>query len=230
MSALATSQAVFAQWLLHQDSGKCPRVQGINADARLRIYADAYRLRLIEVLGNDFPKTRAAYGDEAFVAVAERYLHAYPSKHPSVRHFGRHFASWLARQPHTSHATQELAHAEWAQIECFDAVDAPVLGIDTVAAMAPEAWPALLLQLHPAVRLLPGKVLWRDSDGGVRWRELEADEAEALHAIASEGCFGEICELLAVHHGAAGSLRAASLLKRWLTDGLLHARPMPTSI
>ena len=35
--------------------------------------------------------------------------------------------------------------------------------------------------------------------------------------------FGDVCERLAMHHDDGGALRAASLLKRWLADGLLAA-------
>ena len=70
-------------------------VRGADAGHRLRIYADAYRLRLVEVLGNDFPATRDALGEEVFAAFVERYLHPHPSTRPSVRHLGSAFADWL---------------------------------------------------------------------------------------------------------------------------------------
>jgi hypothetical protein len=56
----------------------------------------------------------------------------------------------------------------------------------------------------------------------VRWRRLEDDEAEALHALAADATFGVVCERLSAIHDD-GALRAASLLKRWLADGLFAA-------
>ncbi len=245
MNALAATQSAMQGWLLHGDSGIAARIDGEEVPHRLRIYADAYRLRLIEVLGNDFPVTKAVLGNAAFDALGSEYLHAHPSAHPSARHFGHAFADWLQAQGDLRH---ELARFEWTQGTCFDAEDAAMLGIDHIAALPTDAWPVLRLRLHPAARLLalassaaeiveahtngielpellakPASdvLLWR-SDGDVHWRQLEADEAIALHAIAAGEPFARVCERLDASHGD-GALRAASLLKRWLADGLLAA-------
>ena len=162
---------------------------------------------------------------------------------PSVRHVGSAFADWLEAQPDAPPGLHELARFEWLQAAAFDAIDASTLGIDDIAALAPESWPTLRLRLHPCVQRLesvrlavvegvptPADVdspvrwlLWRDAGGDVQWRQLEDDEAEALHAVSNGASFGELCERLAASHGGDGPLRAASLLKRWLADGLLAA-------
>lgn len=242
MNALAAVLDGLQDRILRGDGAVFVRVRGADAAQRLRIYADAYRLRLVEVLGNDFPATRAALGDNGFSAMAERYLQAHPSMQPSVRHVGSAFADWLEKQADAPTGLHELARFEWLQAAAFDAVDASTLGIDDVASLPAEAWPTLRLRLHPATHLLdttriaiaggvptladgdsPARwLLWRDADGDVRWRRLEADEAEALRAIERDAGFGEACERLSAMH-EDGALRAASLLKRWLADGLLAA-------
>lgn len=243
MNALSAALDGLQDRILRGDGAIFARVRGADAGQRLRIYADAYRLRLAEVLGNDFPATREALGEDAFEGVAERYLRAHPSTRPSVRHFGSAFADWLEAQADAPSGLHELARFEWLLAAAFDAEDARALDADAVAALAPESWPRLRLRLHPATRLLdtarlaavagapacidvdaPARwLLWRDADGDVQWRQLEDDEAEALHAAAADADFGAVCELLAARHGDAGPLRAASLLKRWLADGLLAA-------
>jgi len=66
-----------------------------------------------------------------------------------------------------------------------------------------------------------GWVLWR-SDLVVRWRSLSVDEAVALDAVRTGATFGEVCELLCEHVDPdSAGMHAASLLKRWLNDGLL---------
>jgi hypothetical protein len=241
MSALAAALDGLQARILHGDGAIFARIRGADAGHRLRIYADAYRLRLTEVLGNDFPMTRDALGDDAFAAFAERYLRAHPSEQPSVRHAGTHFADWLETQDDAPRGVHELARFEWLQAAAFDAIDAPMLAFDDVATLAPEAWPELRMSLHPATQLLDTRhlvardgaialedaetpsrwLLWRDAGGDVRWRLLEGDEADALHAASDRAVFGELCERLATRHGDDGALRAASLLKRWLADGLL---------
>jgi hypothetical protein len=248
MNALATALDGLQARILHGDAAVFPLIRGADATHRLRIYADAYRLRLVEVLGNDFPMARDMLGEDDFAGFAERYLQAHPSAQPSVRHFGSDFADWLEAQADASPGLHELARFEWLQSAAFDAIDTSALGIDDVAALPAGAWPSLRFQLHPCVQLLDTErlaidegaltladgdspvrwLLWRDADGDVRWRSLEVDEADALHAIHNGANFGELCARLESRHGEDGALRAASLLKRWLADGLLAAdAPIP---
>jgi len=219
-----------------------------EAHDRLRVYGDAYRLRLVEVLANDFPATAAALGEGAFARHAEGYVRETRSRHPSVRHFGEAFAHWLSTRPGAPPGLHELARFEWLQGETFDAADAAALGLDDVAALPPAGWAALPLRLHPAVRLMESQclatdvhgpvpaaqeapaswLLWRDAGGDVHWRRLDPDEAGALRLVAGGSPFGALCDALVAAHGDDGPLRAASLLKRWLVDGLLAAGAVPS--
>lgn len=243
MNAVCATQAAFAGWLLHGDDTFAAHVAGDLVAERMRVYADAYRLRLCEVLGNDFPGVRAVVGDDAFATLAGRYLRAHPSIAPSLRHFGARFADWLLLQDDVRAGLHELARFEWLQGEAFDAADATALDIAALAALPAQAWPALRLRAQPALRqletrrLVPGEtaprladmpmpthwLLWRDGEGDVHWRVLDADEADALRCVRDGADFGGLCERLSLHHGGDGALRAASLLKRWLADGLLAA-------
>lgn len=253
MNALAHWQDAMHDWLLHGDASVAASVAGTQVDARLRIHADAYWLRLLDVLGNDFPATKAVLGERAFEALGRDYLRTHPSRHPSVRCFGHAFAGWLRAREDLPPALSQLAQFEWMQGECFDATDAPVLDMDSVARLPAEAWPMLQLQLLPATRLLPLAcnapalvtalpagtplpelqvdaeatwLLWR-SEADVHWRRLEADEASALHAVRAGNTFAGICEQMHRFHEHDGPLRAASLLKRWLVDGLLADADTP---
>ena len=246
MTALAATQAAMQAWHLRGDTGIAALIDNA-ASHRLRIYADAYRLRLIEILGNDFQATKAALGDDAFETLATGYIAAFPSTRPSVRHFGRAFADWLSTRADAPPGANELARFEWLQGECFDAADTPALHIDAIAALPPDAWPDLRFFLHPAARLLATRrlrlrngqpaiakresridwLLWRQALD-VHRRTLETDEAEALDALRDGAAFGALCERLATHHGDAGAVRAAALLKRWLADGLLAGIHLPS--
>lgn len=250
---LARTQRAFAAWLLHRDAAKAPGIVAVDEGdraVRLGIYADGYRWRLVDVLGDDYPVLRASLGQDRFDTLAEAYLHAHPSRHPSVRHVGAGFARWLATRTQEAPAPADLARLEWAQGEVFDAADADTASIDTLATLSPDAWPALRWSLHPAVRrirlrsnaialldahagnaLLPALrsqpvttwLLWRHAFD-VHWRRLPRDEAMALAAVARGAPFADWCARLP---GAVPALRAAGLLKRWLTDGLLTDLPPP---
>ncbi|HEY9255709.1 MAG TPA: DNA-binding domain-containing protein [Stenotrophomonas sp.] len=210
---------------------------------RLRLYADAYRLRLLEVLGQDYPALRTMIGASTFDALATRYVAVHPSRNPSLRWLGRHLADWLRAEDQPA-AFSAVAQFEWAQGEVFDAADTPPIDATPLQALAPSQWPALRFTLAPALRqleavgnaaaivtaaaegqslpawsALPDEhwLLWRQ-DYIVHWRALPTDEAAALSAVAGGACFAEICTVLPAEQPA---LRAASLLKRWLADGLI---------
>jgi len=220
-----------------------------DASERMDVYFHAYRLRLVEVLSNDYPGVAASAGSEEFDRLARAYLDTNPSEHPSVRWFGRQFAAFLREHegPHTLLA--DLAAFEWAQGEAFDARDASPLPLEDVARIPGDQWPDMRFTPHPSLRRLDlqwnvgaiaqavddddalpeavrtatttGWVLWR-SDLVVRWRSLSVDEAVALDAVRTGATFGEVCELLCEHVDPdSAGMHAASLLKRWLNDGLL---------
>lgn len=224
-----------------------------GADERLQVYADAYRLRLVEVLGKDYPALRKLAGEPAFRRIARTYIDRHPSDTRSVRWFGRHLAAFLRRQAayRRRPALGEMAEFEWQQGVVFDAPNAAVISIDALSAIAPEHWAGLRFVLHPSVRRLelawdvpqlwqalqherrsrkPRRaasltswLLWRRGLE-VRWRSLPKEEAAALDAVAAGEPYAAVCERLGGQLPAEWrALHAASLLKTWVNDGLIAA-------
>lgn len=252
-SSLAALQERF-QAYVQQHAGEVDQfiVADAKADAvgRMGVYADAYRLRLVEVLTNDYPALAGLIGAEAFDALARAYVDTHPSRQPSVRWFGKSLAAFLREQEGARSLHAELAAFEWAQGEAFDAGDAHVLALEDVARVPAAQWPYMSFEPHPTLRRLeltwnvgalaqaaadgaplPSPVqddprewlIWR-RDLVIRWRSLTADEAVALDAARHRESFGAVCERLCDHvHPEEAGLHAAGLLKRWLADGLLSA-------
>jgi len=218
---------------------------------RLAIYADAYALRLEEALRADYRGLHAWLGDGEFRRLTRDYLPAHPSHYRSIRWFGAHLEEFLATVPGWRNQPQlaEMARLDWALSLTLDAADAPALEIGHMAAIPPEDWPGLTFRLHPAVRrldlrwsvpalriaLLAGErppaavagpepiawLIWR-GDLKARFRSLPIHEAWALDTAARGVCFANICEGLCQWLAPADSaLEAATLLKRWVVDGLL---------
>lgn len=214
---------------------------------RLDIYAEAYRLRLLEVLEGDYPAVRAVLGSSAFRQLAAQYIARHPSTSPSLRWFGRHLPALIADSDFEDrHAIAELARFEWLQAEVFDARDAPTIDANELYGVEMEAWPALRFRLHTSVRQLrleyatpqlwsaategrpfrprhaPGDwVMWR-SNLDVHWRSLDADENWALRQISQDVTFDALCSGLCQWHAAQDAPTAAiGLLQRWLADGLV---------
>lgn len=227
--ALRHSQQRFQDYLLRLTGAAEDLVASdARADAatRLGVYADAYRLRLLEVLGRDYPALAALAGSATFERIGRAYIETHPSDTPSVRWFGRHLPAFLgeSRGWPQHELLAELAAFEWSKGAVFDAPEAGALEIAAVAAVPPESWPEMRLLLQPALRRLDLRwnvtelcqaqeaqqdlpeprqaqdtvhwLLWRDAALDIRWRSLGADEAAALDAALAGGGFGEICELL----------------------------------
>ncbi|MBV8062220.1 MAG: putative DNA-binding domain-containing protein [Nevskia sp.] len=226
---LARAQRLFQDGLLHDAPGaEAMLLADAKADAatRLNVYADAYRLRLLEVLGNDYPTLRAVAGAETFEHMGRAYIETHPSDTPSVRWFGRHLPGFLqeSRGWPRHELLAGIAAFEWGKGEVFDAPEAEPLELAAVAAVPPESWPEMRLLLQPALRRLDLRwnvpelfqaqdterslpepvaqdqavhwLLWRDAALDIRWRSLGEDEAAALDAVLSGASFGAICDAL----------------------------------
>jgi hypothetical protein len=121
----------------------------------LAVYRHAYRARLAEALADNYTVLARALGDEAFDALAQAYIAARPSRHPSIRWFGGELASFMAAAgddlvPHASLA--DFARMDWALRGAFDAAEAPPFDPATLAALGPDDWAGLVLHLHPSVQ------------------------------------------------------------------------------
>ena len=256
MTALRALQRSFQSWVLGDASALPVTVAGtgaVSAEDRLDIYAQAIRLRFLEVLGQDYPGLHALAGDDRFRRLGLEYVAAHPSHHPSIRWFGAHLPAFLrSTAPWRDHPVLgEMAEFEWAKGELLDAADSPVIGVEDIAAIPPERWAGIRPRLKPAVRRLALEwnvpALWKALDGDeepppsaraesavdwllwrdglvVRWRSIEPDEAWALRRCDAGDDFGSICAGLCERIGEeAAAFRAATCLKQWAADGALEA-------
>jgi len=221
--------------------------------ARLGIYRDGYRVRLIEALDDTYPLLHLLLGDEAFVALGAAFVASHPSVHRSIRWYGRELPEFLGRSP--PHAEQpilaELALLEWTLAEVFDAADAESKPRAAFSAIDASAWSELKFEFHPSLRRLhfhwnttavwqamshqeppPEPVcaehpvpwlLWRQNLQNY-FRSMNIDEAAALDSALRGDSFGDICESLAEWlPDEEIPLRAASLLGTWADSGIIVA-------
>lgn len=226
--------------------------QRLPADARVKIYADAYLSRLLQCLREDFPATLAVVGEERFGALVADYLAACPPNRPSVSYVGRFLDEFLHRHPFAERwpFVADLAKLEWTIIEVFQAPDGKTLDPEAMRAIAPEEWPTVTLRAHPALRLIecdfvvtdvlravqaggawaePGRretsvMVWR-SGGSVCYRELDGGaEAAGLGLVMVGATMAAVCEaVLAECEGADPVSEIDRLLRRWLAEGVLGA-------
>jgi len=221
-----------------------------SAEERVQVYVEGYRLRLLEVMQDNFTGLRGLLGDEQFDAMGRAYIDAHPSTHPSVRWFSQKLPEFLNGTPpyDAQPYLAEMAAFEWAQGLAFDAEDVPSLDMQALATVPPEAWGQVKFQFHPSVQWLdlqsnmpkfwqalaaeeeppaiddeePASwLVWR-KDLDTHWRSLSEDEATMLDTAQHGANFGELCEGLCQWHAPeAVAMQAASYLKLWLSDGLI---------
>ena len=253
MIPLASTQESFQRYVLDGDAAIAAAIAGPD-DAfravRLGIYRDAYRLRLSEVLGNDFEALKAFVGVEAFDDLARAYVEANPSTFRNVRWFGGRFAHFL-RDHEASRGRPvlaELAGFEWALGLAFDAADEAALDFRSLAAVPGVDWPDLAFTGHPSLHVLrlnwnvaeiwraaqdraplprasalespATTVIWR-RELRTYFRPLAEDEARMLEAVMRGATFSEVCAILAAHDEAGAAQRAAELLRNWVNEGWL---------
>ena len=224
----------FADFLRDRSDAVRAQLRGgphADLDTMLRIYRNAYTLRLTGILRSDYSRLDKLAGDETFNRIAAAYLAAHPSTFFSVRWVGAALPGFLAaaepwrRNPELA----QLARLEWAQVMAFDAADAPLSVRDDVATVAPDDWPGLSFVPHASVQVLSISpdifALWEALDGDepiaarpaqfaanaphlvwrlgldVKLRPLEADEGDAFAAAIAGENFAAICERLAQHVG-----------------------------
>jgi hypothetical protein len=259
MNPLLQTQREFQRHILCGEGDIAEEISGPDQafrDTRLGVYYDAYRLRLIEVLGSDFETLRAFAGEEEFDFIARAYIDRHPSEFRNVRWFGGRLADFLREDSRyrARPALAELADFEWALGLAFDAPDAPALAFGDLASLPAEAWSGIVFHAHPSLHSLelswnipaiwnaidrketPPEPLstgepvtvavWR-KDYNSHFRSLPGDEAKMLRAALAGASFPQMCEQLALEHGEdAAAARAAELLRGWVDQGWLSGHTL----
>lgn len=253
MNRLAILQSGFQAYVLDSNKGAAFAKSIINdkkvgAKKRLNIYANAYRLRIIEALANTYPQLHALLGDDLFDRTARNYITAYPSHYRNMRWMGDNMTAHLRQTLPKHPISAELAEFEWALGLAFDAEDAPEIRLQDLAVIPPEGWGELRFSFHPSTQILhfdhnviavwqaleaeekPPKIvknstdclIWR-KEMGSHYRVLDVAELGAIKRIQAGASFGELCEALFASHGDDATTQAAHYLAGWLESGLISA-------
>jgi hypothetical protein len=255
MSALAVLQDAFQGYLLRGEPALAEHICAASGEhlQRAAIYYDGYRSRLAEALAADFEALAAALGGPAFDQACRAYVEVTPSRFRSVRWYGSGLGAFLARTPPWSETPwlAELAQFEWALTLAFDAPDLSPITFEQLAALPPQAWATLVLELHPSVQVLAlrgnAAALRQAADAGeplpaptwalepspwVVWREgasphfrrVSPAEGWALRALSDRLDFPGLCEGLCKWTSRdEAPAQAAGLLRGWVDREMIGA-------
>ena len=225
--SLLELQQQFLRLLMNGDQQIQSRIIGtkkVPVATRLGIYADAYRFRLIDALGDSYPAVHTLLGDDDFIAMANGYIDHHPSQHFSIRWFGHQLSTFLQQTaPYSdSPVLQEMALFEWTLRDVFDAQDFAPLKMDDLQQLPVESWSDLQLQFNPTIQRIElswnvpalwqaidqqldpidaisyeyplSWVCWRKTDRRNWFRSMDVDEAWALDQMRQQASFADICE------------------------------------
>lgn len=156
--------------------------RGRPAADRFRVYRNNVIHSLSEALAATFPATRRLMGERFFRAAAVAFAEENKPTSPVLFRYGEGFADFIAALPGlAAHPfVPEAARIEYARVQVFHAADANALQGDALAHLPAEALPALVLEPHPAVRLI------RAPSGGVSaWQQNQDPALPPVEAAAA---------------------------------------------
>lgn len=254
MSGLAELQGALQRAILENDDAVLAALAPGGRESRevlLGVYRNAYWARLAGIIGNDHEMLAAYMGEQPFAELARAYAEACPSAEPNARWVTRRLPDFIAATPPYANYRQlaDLAELERALNDAFDSADGETVGVEALAAIAPEQWQFLCFQFHPSARRLdlasnavaiwqalkdeedpptarlcdPAEavLVWR-SELTSRLRLLEPEEAAVWGQAAAGVAFGALCELLAERGDPDGAAaRAAGYVQAWFSAGLV---------
>lgn len=263
MSQLVATQDAFQRYVLDGADAIAASIaggEGIDPQRRLRIYYDAYRLRLIEALATDYEAVKALLGEDGFDSACRGYIESTPSTFRNVRWYGADLHAYLrdtapwSEQP----VAHELALFEWTLTLAFDAPDDPVVQFEELTQLPPEAWSTVAFALHPCAHVIDLQtnapsfrkahdageplpeptaadsaqpwLIWRN-DYTVCFRSLGDFEAWAIRTSQEGATFTALCEGLCDWvEPDQAAPQAAQLLRQWVNDGLITAAVINPSV
>jgi hypothetical protein len=127
-----------------------------STSSRWRVYAHGYLARIVEVLGLEYAAIRRILGEDAFEALAERFLGVFPPRSFDLGRAGERLAAFLEfdRLAVDLPFLPDLARLEHTIAVSFVAADAAPAGWGGLRRRSPEELVALRFGLLPGVALV----------------------------------------------------------------------------
>ena len=127
--------------------------RGLSSQDRLRIYHNAYRMRLIDVLLDTFEHTAIYLGDDWFHQLAAAYVQSHHSTYNNIGQYGRKFPRFLAEQLADDREVSELALMDWRLRRAFDGANSAVMTHDDLQHLAAVESGSIRLQPVPTLSI-----------------------------------------------------------------------------
>lgn len=233
LRSLADVQAEFAAALRDPAVGVPSGVadpDGKPTPRRFAVYRNNVLVGLAKAVAGSFPAVGRIVGNDFFKTMARAYVTTNPPTSPLLMEYGKTFADFIAAyEPASSFPyLSDVARIERTWREAYHAAEAESLGPADLASIAEIDLPALILSLHPSLRVVrsayPALTIWRmntrdepvvpvDLDAGgedtlivrpeatVDVRQLPAGGATFIETLADGGTLSEAAERAAEFNG-----------------------------
>lgn len=182
MKRLASQLAAVQGFVLRESTAPVAGVVGsreLSGQRRLKIYRDAYSLRLREILSKSFAALQAILGDDRFDSLVAAYTAQHRSRNFSIARYGDRLARFLGVDPRfkSEPVLAEVAAWEMAMAYAFDAADAVPIDAAALARVPAQLWARVSFEIHPSVKAVTTR--WNSV---AQWRA--ASRSEPLPAPA----------------------------------------------
>lgn len=220
------------------DAGLLAELNPGAASLGMKVYRDAYYIRMREFLEIDFPQTFSRWKDAESRAIVKGYVSRYPSSSPVAADFGAFFPEYLAERKWSAEKCYiaDLAALEWALVR---ARNAPILErtgfeqmatagesewgrarfrFDSAMQIVESQWPLVELYDDPNAKIEKGSyrfLVYRDEKGPM-FRLLEEGEFEWLTALQAGLSLGELCD-------KSRTSPDQDVFSDWIASGLIAA-------
>lgn len=128
----------------------------INAQTRMDVYDNSYRLRLIDTLADNFIGLHGLVGHSQFEKIARQYIDAVPSTYKNIRWYGDQLADFLRNNNpwNTQRTLAEMADVDWHILLAFDAPNTSRVDEQAILALPVQAWESMTYIFHPSLSRL----------------------------------------------------------------------------
>jgi Putative DNA-binding domain len=179
---------------------------------RLRVYQNNVQSNFEDALRSSFPAVERLVGAEYFRQTAHRFQRHHPSPSGDLLHAGSLFPGYLAHL----HADDDfsylgdVARLEWLIQETLLSTDHAPLNLPALSRVAPGAYDALRLELHPALRLFESRYpvlrIWTANVGDAEPEIIHLQSGGDRLAVMQRELQLQFHRLNATEHGFLNSL------------------------
>jgi hypothetical protein len=129
---------------------------GKAATRRYNVYRNNVTVSLVNSVGQIYPLTRKALGEDRFRGAALTYVRRHPPVSRLLFEYGNEFAAYIEEPGMAEDEAwiADLARLERAWLDAYHAADADPLAAAALAALPPERLADAVFKPHPAARLV----------------------------------------------------------------------------